>query len=232
MYWINSLYTINSLPRLTFLMNLFSKVNGELEIFENLKLVKKIEWTANPMKNLADSFNKYQNISIKCRFCGPDTIMAVAPKLIKLNPHKFSFHKDRKDAIMEWSQFIEKQIKFEMSRSTDICLIFPTPKIQLLSIEELLLATQLTEHCSHALIGTNNCILAFNEKSVYHSSISLNDNHIPNCMFDADDGFISPYDKECYQLEYMNKKFLEWKNNNYTGKLSDYCIEYDNYFEK
>jgi len=235
MYWAKSSYIVNSFTHLTFLMNLFSKTRGELEIVSCGKLVKKYDWGVNPIKNVVDSFDEYKNIlpfEINCRLCGPDTILAVAPKLLKLDRSTFNFEHDRKNALTEWTNFIDTQLDFEMHRTNDIGIIHKRPDNNLASMNELLLACQLSQHCSHILIGTYNCVVVCNENCTYLPTVSLHEEYIQSCIFDMDDGFVSIFGDKCEQLNYMNGSFVRWKHNDYIGKLSDYCHEYKDHIEK
>lgn len=230
MYWARSQYEITSLLDLELLIKLFADVRGELELNKNLPAV---EWTLNPFGRLLkvegenkETLLKAMPFTIMARLCGPDTILAVSSKLIKLNPAEFSH--PNKDALTIWADFIDSQIRTEIGRKSDLGYIFQNPAQELLSMDEFILACRLSTLATHMLFGTKDCALVFNSKCVYLPSISMHSKSkkISSCIFDKDDGFTPVFASENCQLDYINAKYQLWKQNGFKGELSHYCVEY------
>ena len=228
MYWARSQYHIQSLQDLELLATIFKGVKGELEITTNNDQSTTIQWTQNPFTKLLenkDQLVKIMPFNLITRLCGPDTIRVVSPQLNKLNPNEFTHQ--RKNILMIWADYIDSQIQTEMKRSNDLGYTWQNPKEEVNSMDEFLLACRLSKHATHVLFGTHNSALVFNQQCVYLPSLKFTQtSKIDACIFDKDDGF-SPVFSQCdQQLEYINSKFKLWKNNEFKGKLSDYCHEY------
>jgi len=231
MYWLRSIFIIGSITDLKFLSNLYNSVTGELTVEGHLEI--SIKWTTNPFQALLNHplFNSLNApFNITSRLVGPQTVMAISTSIQKLD--KGTFTHPNIDNILIWADFIDENLSYEMNRRNDMARIFTRPSIDLSNKNELLLAASLSKYALFALSGKNGFI--FSHPEICYLSwfgVTKNDDCNTALMFDKDDGFTnlrsngpwSSADDEDESMTYLNKIFLEWKNNGYSGNLCDFC---------
>jgi len=219
MYWLRSIFKIESLADLEFLAKLYKDVAGELSVEGHPDM--NIEWTTNPFMALMQSLNGLNvPFNIQTRLVGPQTVMAVSTPIQKLD--KSTFEHPNKTNILEWADFIDEKISDEIDRRNDMCRIFTRPSTDLTNKDELLLAASLSEYATIALSGKNGFIFS-HPKICYLSWFGLTQNDYCNSalMFDKDDGFLSPFmdGEDDESMKYLNDAFLKWKASSYSGDL-------------
>ncbi|XWV26858.1 putative orfan [Tupanvirus soda lake] len=222
MYWLNSLFSVNSLEDLVFLTNLYQNVQGELSVKQNNNKVISIEWTKNPFQELQNNPNlPSYPFDVYSRLVGPDTVRAVAVCVDKLDSTVFEH--PNKELILKWAEHIDKVISTEMERQYDLGYYFNPPEKCLDNMSDLAFAVRLSKHCSH-VIPFDSGFIVTNPKAVYLTSVGLNASFYctDSLMFDKDDGFLSPFESSCKSIDYINSQFKKWKENGYKGKMSDY----------
>lgn len=229
MYWLRSSFDISSITDLEVLARIYTDVQGELSVLDsNNEKIAKVEWMESPFTELISKSIKYP-CKIVSRLVGPETVVAVSPKIKKIDPS--SFDHSNKDCLLEWANHIDTKLSAEMNRTNDMGYSFKSPTKKL-DIDELIMAARLSKHATNVFIGTYG-IIASNPECVYLSWFPSSEQgeSYSSLMFDKDDGLASPFcDVIAEDFEYMNECFNKWKSANYVGNLSDYCDKYSNHF--
>ena len=260
MYWLRSLFEINSVQDLELLIRIYAGVSGELYVtgMDDEKILD-IEWCKEPFAKLLTAYHTSNGLltlkekltfpfKIVSRLVGPQSLLAVAPVLKKvdyatydqenkdLSNYGYLFHPNneaRRDLVLDWTTSIDKAVSYEMKRSNDMGMMFNHPE-ELLTTNELILAARLSKYATHVYIGENG-IIASNFECTYLTwfpakTMYQDNDKCTSLMFDKDDGHYSPFGEVGNAYSYMTECFNKWKNNNYEGKLSDYCQEYAEHF--
>ena len=143
-------FLIKSKQDIEFLVDIYQNVSGELEIKHGDTKLFSISWIMNPFKTLLDSFDiPSYPFNIICRLNGPDTIKAVSPIVDKLDVAEFAH--PNKILILEWLNYIDKVVGFEMYRQNNSGFCFEPPEQNLHNIFELTLAVRLSKYATHAI---------------------------------------------------------------------------------
>lgn len=222
MYWLRSIFSINSVDDIKFLANFYKNVSGELEVKQNENNIMSIEWTTNPFETLLNRSDlPNYPFDICSRLVGPDTVRATCICIDKLNAAEFEHPK--KDLILKWASYIDQMIGSEINRRNDIGYIFRPPEQNLENMSELLLALKLSKYATH-VIPLDLGFIMTNAKAAYLTCVGLTQEFscTTSLMFDKDDGFLSPFEGETKSINYLNSRFRLWKANGYKGKISDY----------
>jgi hypothetical protein len=220
MYWLKSRFDIASIKDIEFLIALYKNVPGELTVYDvNNNKVLEVKWQNNPFNELVNCVNYVMPFYIHSRLVGPDTIKAVSILVEKLD----SLEHDNLSAIKQWKTYIDEIIFEEMNRENDRCWMFEPPTSKL-NMAELWLAIKYSKYVTHA-IPTQTGFIISNTKSVYLSFVSTNDGGSFYLQFDKDDGFNSPFGTNT-TIDYLNTKFVAWKNDNYSNNIQDYYDQY------
>ena len=99
-------------------------------------------------------------------------------------------------------------------------------------VNELITSARLSKHATHVFIGTHG-IIASNPQCAYLPWFA-SDPEKPgyeSIMFDKDDSLSCPFDEiNVEDFDYMNECFNKWKEANYVGNLSDYCVKFSDHF--
>jgi len=213
-----------------FLSNIYRSIFGgtDKKLKSNYRL--SIERTENPFRALLNDKNINAFLEtpfeIDVKLSAPDTIRAVSVKLIKIDPN--GFYHPNQSLILEWADYIDKNLRFEMNRENQFCVSFDRPKSDLTTMNELYLAACLSKYAVYLLPNKDGYIIS-HPKSYYLSWIGLHDNSYgdTSIMFDKDDGFWCAMNTQTKYTQrefigYLNMYFSKWKVNEYRGKLSDY----------
>lgn len=221
MYWLRTKFRVKSAADLKFLQALYKAVHGEIT------QPRSIVWRQNPFLEL----NAEGEYDIQCRLVGPQTVMAVSPRLNKIEPTEAKYTEESK-RLAPWIEYIDQSIESEMNRSNDLGYIFTAPE-EKCTMHDLILAARYSQHAVFLLPCVSGCIVA-NPRSVYLSFISLNSKvtGLSGLMFDKDDGFIECFSagSKSKQLTYLNEKVQQWKKGK-CGDLATCFSEYVGHFQ-
>ena len=146
MYWLKSVFSINSFDDIKFLADLYNNVSGELEIRQPDDENIFIERTLNPFNKIFSLDSLKYPFEIYSRLAGPDTIKAVSVPVNKIDITNFVH--SNKNLIIEWSSYIDNLVSSEMDRTNDIGYIFQMPDKFLENMSELLLAFQVSKYAT------------------------------------------------------------------------------------
>lgn len=221
MYWLRSMFEIRDIRDLELLIRIYDGVSGELYVGKDHVL--DIKWCVNPFLALKNKLGKLQfPFIIFSRLIGPQTLIAVSPKLRKTRPSS-------DPVIKQWADQIDSAILAEMNRQNDIGLPYENP-CRLLTEKELLEAAMSSKYAERVFFGDTHLILT-NMKMSYVKSFPFetekkNDGSTHFIQFDKDDGL-----DNFEGFSYMKEKFEEWKSWKYEDDLADYCHEYASYLQ-
>lgn len=230
-YWVNCEFTVRSSDDLNLLKKLYRNVCGSIDIGG----IREVGITHNVFYWVHDNDITDVPLKLICKFTGPQTLCAIAPKI---NKNALDDHLSISDEqfINQWTSYVDKQFGFSLY---DASLTKPT--VPLRNINEALIVAVRSSYITH-VIPCVDMLIAINGNSPTSQYIIISlDSQDRNMQFafDKDDGFYDVndtlYEDDTFvdvNEKYLNEKFVEWKENNFENDFVDYFQEYNKYLLK
>lgn len=225
MYWLTAVFNVSSPGDVLKLSEIYKDVSADVELdggFNRPIIRYKPRRSAEPFLLLYVYLLQHNEIEfplkIHYRSSGPDSIRAIAPKLL-------SADRPKKGILREWADWMDKDIRNEMSRSNDLgyCPDHPEPT----TAYNIMLAARMSRYATFAIPLDGTVVVGNYKRNGYLTYIKTSDGdhteYPTGLAYDTDDGLVDSWNEKISEKD--QAMFTAWKENDHRGSIKEYFEE-------